>query len=494
MSEFTTSVIGEAKSTQKEILHNTLVVVVTKAHGLRNVLKMDKQSPFITMRIQNQEESTKVVPRGGQNPGFNDDLWFNLDGVEDKTLYINAYHQKKNDAKLIASGEVDFTPALKKSIEEGYDGWFDVYWEGKEAGKLYLEITYYPKKDELPNNTVNFARKSAQSKNVTLKSDSHGVFKNSPIDINDTKIDNGLPELGESMSKLKSKKRSPHRFALKSSPLRTSPTRSSSVLDSPRSDSSPARPSTGNTLMSYLDKTMKWPLFNNLGLGYGDSDSRKHDEFEKMAEAQTKLKLKSPELMSERPKNLFSSYYETESDDNSLPDADEYYKQSVRSRQEQIFKSDNERMVSLNTSRSDESDDSEEEITLGQSIEIKPHRVQRHQTEPILPFKTSARSNAFTLDDAEMRRSYQSKKLPDIINDSDDSNDEDIPPAPPKHLMSVGPLFDGRKSSRMSNFARDEHRPIETSNGRSIIYSETSPEKITSWYERRKTNRRQQKS
>ncbi|KAG7894764.1 hypothetical protein KL908_001114 [Ogataea polymorpha] len=129
---------------------NQLVIIVSKAQDLPNRKKLDKQSPYCVARIQDQVQKTKIVPRGGQNPHFDDELWFSLDNVEETTVNFIVYHQMKKDSELVCKADIDFTPALRRSSKEGYDNWFTLSYNGRPAGKIYLEMTYYSSSKDVP--------------------------------------------------------------------------------------------------------------------------------------------------------------------------------------------------------------------------------------------------------------------------------------------------------------------------------------------------------
>ncbi|KAG7886350.1 hypothetical protein KL938_000003 [Ogataea parapolymorpha] len=129
---------------------NQLVIIVSKAQDLPNRKKLDKQSPYCVARIQDQVQKTKIVPRGGQNPHFDDELWFSLDNVEETTVNFIVYHQMKKDSELVCKADIDFTPALRRSSKEGYDNWFPLSYNGRPAGKIYLEMTYYSSSKDVP--------------------------------------------------------------------------------------------------------------------------------------------------------------------------------------------------------------------------------------------------------------------------------------------------------------------------------------------------------
>lgn len=555
MPDFTTSQLSpDGNPVQKnagftsDIRNNTLVVVVTKAHGLRNVLRMDKQSPFITIRIQDQEESTKVIPRGGQTPTFNDELWFNLDGIEERMLYINAYHQRKHEAKLICSGEVDFTTALKRSTKEGYDGWFNLYWEGREAGRIYLEMTYYPKKGEVPIGTESVGRMHmSKSTNKLSLNDSTTSFNNSLADksrmLRKSDADN-IPELGElkidnstvgGLGKINSKF---SRFEKKFNNSLRSP----SASPQSSNHSSPHTPSkgdldlfneskiknshisedinehTGGNWLSFIDTTFKLPsilnniTFNSNNTNGGSSSAKKdiNSEFD----TKVKLKMELPDLIQERPKHMFIS--DDENDENETETIhiplkvrglgrSSQYKSSIESRQEQIY---NEKGMKRNDIRYDDDDsDSDVEYTLGQAVDFKSST--RSRNSPNSSSRNSPKKTA--QEEEEMRKSYQGRSLPPVktpqlpdlsdFSDVDADIEDEAPPPPPKHDFSI---FETNSASNKNeeNYILD----ISTSQLSTTQLSKTAPkmkslmdknednsDKVLSWYERRKLERRKVK-
>ncbi|VEU21433.1 DEKNAAC102507 [Brettanomyces naardenensis] len=151
---------------QVQATGNQLVVVVIKAQDLPNRRRLDKQSPYVVGRIQDQIQRTRVVPRGGQTPHFDQELWFSLDNVESRTLNLIIYHQQKKDSELVCSADIDFSTALRRSVEDGYDSWFDLQYKNKPAGRVFLEMTYYPSPESVPI-AVDTLSRSAQFKTMT---------------------------------------------------------------------------------------------------------------------------------------------------------------------------------------------------------------------------------------------------------------------------------------------------------------------------------------
>ncbi|CDK25320.1 unnamed protein product [Kuraishia capsulata CBS 1993] len=137
---------------------NQLVIVVTKAQNLPNRKKLDKQSPYCVARIQDQIQKTKVVHRGGQNPEWDDELWFSLDDLSGSVVIFTIYHQTKKDEELVCKADIDFSIVMKRSSKEGYDAWFPLEYEGRPAGRIYLQMTYYPSATSVPTVVENAPR------------------------------------------------------------------------------------------------------------------------------------------------------------------------------------------------------------------------------------------------------------------------------------------------------------------------------------------------
>lgn len=531
MSDFRTSQLNHKKSrvsSQSGRRSNTLCVIVSRAEGLRNVLLYDKQNPYATVRLQDQEESTKVMVRAGQTPVFDDELWFSLEAVEETILYVNFYHQDKKESKLICSGEVDFSPALKKSTYTGYDAWFPLYYKGRKRGKVFLEISYYPKAGEVPIETENQAR-IGMRKVIPLPESAPSNFKNTSADKSRRlrELDEELPQLGNSKFKSTTTK-IPNMFltSFKSSSNRRighegeEDSESESENEGENEDDAKANhtlqdtttPATNSNWISLADNTIKFPKFlNNISFNPASHFLARKDEdntFQEEFDTKCKLKVESPQLLTDRPKKLFTSDYEDDENDTDSVFSDSEsvttkWKRSVASRQEEFITAD-KRVISSITYKSDDSDESEEEFTLGEVVNFKSsvksnaNKIKRTVKKP---------NTSFDIDDEELRRSYQHKKLPsvspissfmdtDITSHSDD--DDDIPP-PPKHSCDLGSLFESRKGNNHNNTLNSSiHlgssnvliKPVSTSHN---IYNRPisdDPARHNSMYDRMKESRR----
>ena len=535
MSDFTTSQItsyvGDENPTsvRPEDKSNHLVIVVAKAHGLRNVLKMDKQSPYLTIRIQEQEESTPVQPRAGQTPTFNSELWFKLDGIKERTMSINVYHQKKNDSKFICSTEVDFSTALKRSTAEGYDGWFDLFYEGREAGKVYLEMSYYPKKGEVPIGTESSARMHMLKSTRLPASAADGTFKNTPKERSSVwkRNDEDIPDLGS--FKASNSERNIHSSTWEKSLRRTrsnSPIKKDKIKVTHDDDSDDddgnykSSPTAAGTFFSYIENAIKFPrALNNIYYkGSGDGDGKKNgNDINDQLDEKVKLKMESPDLVQPRSGKLFDyddDDDDDDDDDNEGGDETDLYNTSdkwnidIEPRQTAGY-TGNTRILSSSPLHhtygrvGDSDSDSEEEYTVGQSVELDQSAISNHRARRPPPRVSSRADGYHMMTEEEMRESYRGRKLPQVNApayhssegdgfEEDDDDDDMPPPPPPHHQISIGSLFENTISSMAPRTFKTSNELPRTAPSGNAAFDSLS-QKEMSWYERRKAERRRLK-
>lgn len=135
MSTASDSVFGGA--------NGLLEVYISRARDLPNLRKLDKQSPFVRLRLAHMTETSDVVSRGGQTPRFNFYTKFDLT-PDVKPLLLIELFDDKSPPRLIGQCEVDLTPALYKDPEDGHDDWYQLYHGSEEAGQIYMELTFHP--------------------------------------------------------------------------------------------------------------------------------------------------------------------------------------------------------------------------------------------------------------------------------------------------------------------------------------------------------------
>lgn len=123
-----------------------LDVYVSKAKDLPNLRKLDKQDPFVKLRIAHLTEISPVVYRGGQTPKFDFHAEFQLTPDIKPLLNVELYddHDHKNGSKLIGKCDVDLTPAMLSDPEQGHDSWYYLSKGSIDAGKVYIELTFTP--------------------------------------------------------------------------------------------------------------------------------------------------------------------------------------------------------------------------------------------------------------------------------------------------------------------------------------------------------------
>ncbi|KAF8442429.1 C2 domain-containing protein, partial [Boletus edulis BED1] len=130
-------------SQPKEI--GTLVVVVLKAQHLHQP-SFYKQDPYAQATLSGQIKRTKVDPKGGQRPMWDDELRFPVlaDAGKDRVnriLEISCYKdEQRGDDILLGKGTVDIEETLKTGE---FDDWVSLETSAGHRGEVYLEMTFY---------------------------------------------------------------------------------------------------------------------------------------------------------------------------------------------------------------------------------------------------------------------------------------------------------------------------------------------------------------
>lgn len=127
-----------------------LRIVVLKARHLQNRRKLEKQNPYVTLRIGHIVETTSVDYRGGQTPIWDDECRFELTPDLEPVLQLAILDETKKTPTLVAEKKIDITPAFERPPDIGYDKWYTVEYAGKEAGEIFLEMTFYPSAPKVP--------------------------------------------------------------------------------------------------------------------------------------------------------------------------------------------------------------------------------------------------------------------------------------------------------------------------------------------------------
>lgn len=138
-----------------ETADGTLIVIVCRAKHLPNRRKLDKQSPYVLMRIGTEAKKTSAAFRAGQTPEWTQEIRFQLTRERRPLLKLDVLDETKNDPTPIGDTEIDCAAVFQDPahLNDGkyiLDGWYDLKSSGRAAGKIYLEMTFYPNAPLLP--------------------------------------------------------------------------------------------------------------------------------------------------------------------------------------------------------------------------------------------------------------------------------------------------------------------------------------------------------
>lgn len=140
---------------QSQSADGILVIMVVRAKHLPNRRKLDKQSPYVVIRLGTTAKKTKSDFRAGQTPEWTHELRFEIAREKKPLLKIDLLDETKGDPTPIGSCEIDASQVFsdlgnKRDGKYILDKWYDLAFQGKRAGMLYLEMTFYPSAPVLP--------------------------------------------------------------------------------------------------------------------------------------------------------------------------------------------------------------------------------------------------------------------------------------------------------------------------------------------------------
>lgn len=143
-------------STGAETADGTLVVMVCRAKHLPNRRKLDKQLPYVLLRIGTTAKRTPSHFRAGQIPEWTHETRFQLTRDRAPIMRLDVLDETKNDPTPIGHAEIDCSVTFRNPAnlsETGkyiHDEWFDLTCNDRPAGKIYLEMTFYPTAPVVP--------------------------------------------------------------------------------------------------------------------------------------------------------------------------------------------------------------------------------------------------------------------------------------------------------------------------------------------------------
>lgn len=138
-----------------ETADGTLIIIVCRAKHLPNRRKLDKQLPYVLLRIGTEAKRTAAAFRAGQTPEWTEEIRFQLTRERRPNLKLDVLDETKNEPTPIGDIEIDCAsvfqdPAHFNDGKYILDGWYDLTCNAREAGKIYLEMTFYPSAPLLP--------------------------------------------------------------------------------------------------------------------------------------------------------------------------------------------------------------------------------------------------------------------------------------------------------------------------------------------------------
>ena len=120
----------------------TLTIFVHRAKELINVKKLDKQSPFVILRVGHMTCRSKVCFRGGQKPEWSFLAKFQITPEIKPILDIDCFHETTKAPKFIGKTKINFKTALYANEDDGDDKWVELQNGVEYAGKIYLEMSF----------------------------------------------------------------------------------------------------------------------------------------------------------------------------------------------------------------------------------------------------------------------------------------------------------------------------------------------------------------
>lgn len=132
----------------------TLVIIVCRAKHLPNRRKLDKQSPYVALRLGTTAKKTPAHFRAGQTPDWTHEIRFDLNRERRPQLKLDVLDETKNDPTPIGTCDIDCSVIFQdEKRQEGkyiHDSWYNLTLNGRRAGMIYLEMTFYPSAPVLP--------------------------------------------------------------------------------------------------------------------------------------------------------------------------------------------------------------------------------------------------------------------------------------------------------------------------------------------------------
>lgn len=255
-----------------ESADGTLVIVVCRGKHLPNRRRLDKQSPYVILRIGTTCRKTEAHFRSGQVPEWTQEVRFDLTRDKKPLLKVDVLDETKNEPTPIGSTEIDCSVLFDSDKEKDnryiHDSWYELSLNGRKGGMIYLEMTFYPKSPMVPPKVPPIAY-DEERKELFDDSDSAGIIENiEPPPKHPTLTENlTVNEVFEQSKPLKKKTFLKNLGALAAPP--SSSPREYSVKAPKQKDTSPKKNSKFN---KFLPKLKTKGMMKNFIMNYDHED------------------------------------------------------------------------------------------------------------------------------------------------------------------------------------------------------------------------------
>lgn len=146
---------GQVETYDAESADGTLIIIVCRAKHLPNRRKLDKQSPYVALRLGTTAKKTPAHHRAGQIPEWAHEIRFELTRDRKPIVKLDVLDETKHEPTPIGSTEIDCSVVFssEENFQLGkyiYDRWYELTSNGRRAGLIYLEMTFYPRAPVVP--------------------------------------------------------------------------------------------------------------------------------------------------------------------------------------------------------------------------------------------------------------------------------------------------------------------------------------------------------
>lgn len=122
-------------------LHGKLIVKIVRAEINRKINLIAKMDPYCMIRTKTAELRTHVAEKADKSPYWN--AVFDIELRGDSSIYLGVWDRETiSSDDIIADVTVDLRGNLKG--DSRYSGWQTLYFKGVNAGRLFIELEYYP--------------------------------------------------------------------------------------------------------------------------------------------------------------------------------------------------------------------------------------------------------------------------------------------------------------------------------------------------------------